>query len=89
MTNEKFEKAKELSYKIKETKARIKDVNALLNRYEEIYGKDKYAEIRLKEDWVYTPFAYVDSEDFSAFLQTQISRYKTELKFLQQEFDRL
>lgn len=88
MTNESFERAKELSKQCASLEKRTDRIRSLISRIEEIRTSG-VTPIRISEQFMYTPDAAVETDALLEFLNGEIRKINDKIALCHKEFEEL
>lgn len=89
MTNESFERAKELSKQCASLEKRADRIRSLILRIEEIRTENGVTPIQISEQFMYTPDAAVETDALLEFLNGEIRKINDKIALCHKEFEEL
>ena len=89
MTNESFERAKELSKQCASLEKRTERIRSLISRIEEIRTESNVTPIQISEQYIHTPDAAVETDALLEFLNGEIRKINDKIELCHKEFEEL
>jgi len=89
MTNESFERAKELSKQCASLEKRTDRIRSLILRIEELRTENGVTPIQIAEQYIHTPDAAVETDALLEFLNGEIKKINDKIALCYKEFEEL